>query len=332
MQSVWAQNRPHENTSDESASLFPIWDTPHSPHLTSVCGTPPRLVAVFVPVLQQEHYVAMLQQKHCVLYNCFLLPPPPPLAGRLTVVYVACKVDEAYVSADALGGGIKQDPQIVLSNELAVLQASSLPALDVLLQYVYCYSTCIVTVSILSDWLAMLQAPQTVLGLTQAPHTVARGCLRGDVCTCLREDAWEGTCSRPLHMYSTVAVRAGSGRWPHLLRGPHGHPGVCLGPGVRAVCACACGVLSACPWCTLGVSWLCAGRGVPWACVGRRLWTLTSSATGPTSPSRDSCTAGNRYGGWRQPGRDWRASLPCASCRGAPATGVQSPAMVYQLP
>lgn len=40
------------------------------------------------------------------------------------MVYVACKVDEAYVSAEALGGGIKQDPQIVLSNELAVLQAS----------------------------------------------------------------------------------------------------------------------------------------------------------------------------------------------------------------
>jgi cyclin H len=42
--------------------------------------------------------------------------------GRLTCIYLSCKVEEFHVSADELGKGIQQDPQVVLKNELTVLQ------------------------------------------------------------------------------------------------------------------------------------------------------------------------------------------------------------------
>ncbi len=44
--------------------------------------------------------------------------------GRLTCIYLSCKVEEFHVSAEELGKGIQQDPQVVLKNELTVLQAS----------------------------------------------------------------------------------------------------------------------------------------------------------------------------------------------------------------
>ncbi|KAH8961129.1 hypothetical protein BDL97_05G034500 [Sphagnum fallax] len=40
----------------------------------------------------------------------------------LTCIYLSCKVEEFHVSADELGKGIQQDPQVVLKNELTVLQ------------------------------------------------------------------------------------------------------------------------------------------------------------------------------------------------------------------
>ena len=42
--------------------------------------------------------------------------------GRLTCIYLACKVEESHVSAEELGKGISQDPQVVLKNEMIVLQ------------------------------------------------------------------------------------------------------------------------------------------------------------------------------------------------------------------
>jgi len=42
--------------------------------------------------------------------------------GRLTCIYLACKVEESHVSAEELGKGIQQDPQVVLKNEMIVLQ------------------------------------------------------------------------------------------------------------------------------------------------------------------------------------------------------------------
>jgi hypothetical protein len=42
----------------------------------------------------------------------------------LTCIYLSCKVEEFHVSAEELGKGIQQDPQVVLKNELTVLQAS----------------------------------------------------------------------------------------------------------------------------------------------------------------------------------------------------------------
>ncbi len=44
--------------------------------------------------------------------------------GRLTCIYLSCKVEEFHVSADELGKGIQQDPQVVLKNELTVLQVN----------------------------------------------------------------------------------------------------------------------------------------------------------------------------------------------------------------
>lgn len=41
----------------------------------------------------------------------------------LTCIYLACKVEESHVSAEELGKGIQQDPQVVLKNEMIVLQA-----------------------------------------------------------------------------------------------------------------------------------------------------------------------------------------------------------------
>jgi hypothetical protein len=41
---------------------------------------------------------------------------------RLTCIYLACKVEESHVSAEELGKGIQQDPQVVLKNEMIVLQ------------------------------------------------------------------------------------------------------------------------------------------------------------------------------------------------------------------
>ncbi|KAL3687588.1 hypothetical protein R1sor_013897 [Riccia sorocarpa] len=40
----------------------------------------------------------------------------------LTCIYISCKVEEFHVSAEELGKGIQQDPQVVLKNELTVLQ------------------------------------------------------------------------------------------------------------------------------------------------------------------------------------------------------------------
>ncbi|KAG0574966.1 hypothetical protein KC19_VG306500 [Ceratodon purpureus] len=40
----------------------------------------------------------------------------------LTCIYLACKVEESHVSAEELGKGIQQDPQVVLKNEMIVLQ------------------------------------------------------------------------------------------------------------------------------------------------------------------------------------------------------------------
>ncbi|KAH9571625.1 hypothetical protein CY35_02G103900 [Sphagnum magellanicum] len=40
----------------------------------------------------------------------------------LTCIYLSCKVEEFHVSAEELGKGIQQDPQVVLKNELTVLQ------------------------------------------------------------------------------------------------------------------------------------------------------------------------------------------------------------------
>eukprot|EP00897_Mesotaenium_endlicherianum_P001137 jgi/Mesen1/11023/ME000098S10415 len=40
----------------------------------------------------------------------------------LTCIYLACKVEEVYVSAEEFGKGINQDPEQVLTNELMVLQ------------------------------------------------------------------------------------------------------------------------------------------------------------------------------------------------------------------
>lgn len=47
----------------------------------------------------------------------------------LTCIYLACKVEESHVSAEELGKGIQQDPQVVLKNEMIVLQvcASHVP-------------------------------------------------------------------------------------------------------------------------------------------------------------------------------------------------------------
>ncbi|KAG6545329.1 hypothetical protein Mapa_013178 [Marchantia paleacea] len=40
----------------------------------------------------------------------------------LTCIYLSCKVEEFHVSAEELGKGIQQDPQVVLKNEMTVLQ------------------------------------------------------------------------------------------------------------------------------------------------------------------------------------------------------------------
>ncbi|CAI7843005.1 unnamed protein product [Closterium sp. NIES-53] len=45
-----------------------------------------------------------------------------PKSIMLTVIYIACKVDEVYVSAEEFGRGIGQDPQVVLGCEVQVLQ------------------------------------------------------------------------------------------------------------------------------------------------------------------------------------------------------------------
>lgn len=45
-----------------------------------------------------------------------------PKHVMLTCIYLACKTEEVYVSAEAFGKGIQQDPQVVLDNELGVLQ------------------------------------------------------------------------------------------------------------------------------------------------------------------------------------------------------------------
>ncbi|GJP73294.1 hypothetical protein CLOP_g4030 [Closterium sp. NIES-67] len=45
-----------------------------------------------------------------------------PKGIMLTAIYIACKVDEVYVSAEEFGRGIGQDPQLVLDNEVTVLQ------------------------------------------------------------------------------------------------------------------------------------------------------------------------------------------------------------------
>lgn len=44
-----------------------------------------------------------------------------PKSIMLTCIYLACKVDEAYVSAEAFGRGIQQDPKLVLDHELTLL-------------------------------------------------------------------------------------------------------------------------------------------------------------------------------------------------------------------
>ncbi|CAI5465334.1 unnamed protein product [Closterium sp. Yama58-4] len=45
-----------------------------------------------------------------------------PKSIMLTAIYIACKVDEVYVSAEEFGRGIGQDPQVVLGCEVLVLQ------------------------------------------------------------------------------------------------------------------------------------------------------------------------------------------------------------------
>ncbi|CAM6103517.1 unnamed protein product [Calypogeia fissa] len=40
----------------------------------------------------------------------------------LTCIYLSCKVEEFHVSAEELGKGIQQDPQVLLKNEMTVLQ------------------------------------------------------------------------------------------------------------------------------------------------------------------------------------------------------------------
>lgn len=81
--------------------------------IVEVCG------AFKFPVKVQA--TALLYLKRFYLRHSLMEFEPKSI--MLTVVYVACKIDEAYVSAEALGAGIHQDPQLVLLNELAVLQA-----------------------------------------------------------------------------------------------------------------------------------------------------------------------------------------------------------------
>jgi len=44
--------------------------------------------------------------------------------GRLTCIYLSCKIEEFHVFAKELGKGIQQDPQVVLKNELIIFQIS----------------------------------------------------------------------------------------------------------------------------------------------------------------------------------------------------------------
>lgn len=64
----------------------------------------------------------MIEVAQTVTHN--VIHPVIVCLNRLTCIYIACKAEEFHVSADELGKGIKQDPQVVLKNEMAVLLAS----------------------------------------------------------------------------------------------------------------------------------------------------------------------------------------------------------------
>lgn len=57
-----------------------------------------------------------------VLVYCMEIPVNQLLFDRLTCVYTSCKVEENHVSAEELGKGINQDPQIILKNEMVLLK------------------------------------------------------------------------------------------------------------------------------------------------------------------------------------------------------------------
>lgn len=92
---------------------------------------------ILIPMYNCNNLASSVLELRCYL---FWVEGTVGFWSRLTCIYLACKVEESHVSAEELGKGISQDPQVVLKNEMIVLQVSIswlLPGLVIWLQLVH---------------------------------------------------------------------------------------------------------------------------------------------------------------------------------------------------